>query len=1184
LPRKTGWRVLSGLSLAIPTALFGAGVNGTHAAGATISAAQIAQLEQNANQKVIVILKNQHSELNGRAHMAARTAAIKADQAGVVGELSQVQAKNVSAFHLINAVAATVSKAEVAHLRVNPAVQAVVPDMTVRELPNAVERTRATSVPSPVANTTGSSSQLCGTSANPLQNEALSITNDLQATQLKTPQGQLIDGTGVKLAFIADGLNPANVEFQRPNNGGPVITDAVDFVGDGYSLNGAEGEGTGDASMMIGQGNLPYDISQFSGQPLSSPCFVKVQGMAPGATLEALRVFGQGAASTSGTFIRAIQYAVDTGVDVLNESFGGNPYPNLANDPIALADAAAVANGVVVTASTGDAGSTGTLGTPSTLQDVIAACATTDLRSEDAVSYPGTGRGTGWLSNEMSPFSSGGVSDNGQRTVDVVAPGNSDWSACDGPFCTDFTSLSGNPSPLELFGGTSESAPLTAGEAALVIQAYRSTHNGDNPTPGQVKEIIKSTATNLNFPADQQGAGLINAFRAVQAALSLPDANAVPHAQGDSFIATAHAGTSDPDSTLFAQNEPNTPVSFSVQATNTGTHTEIMQPKAMVLGTPTVVKFSTTLDSNSTQFTDTFGRNAYEVTKTFTVPAGKQYMNFQYANNPGNDPNNPTGPAHLRMTLYDPSGRYAAYSRPQGVGESYGNIQIHDPQPGTWKAVFFTIDPNVGASYFGPINVTVDLASFVSTGVVTPASLPILPGKSASFNVSLKTPAQPGTQTVNLFMTGVVAATRQAATTVLPVVLTSYVHVANNHGSFNGFITGSNGRGGAGDDQTFTIPVPAGVNDLDLGVTLGTADPNYNLEGVLIDPAGNPVNVQSNALLDANGNIIGFDPNLQIFERNPAAGVWRFDLVEDLYGSGAQTQEPFTGTVTFNGVQVDGSEVPNSASTTLTPANNTVTVTVTNNGNTPEEYYIGGRLADAQDRPVQTDYTLGYQGPLGIANPNLTPAVGFPVPPESTQVTSFAFGTAPFDQEMFDNAGSGPFAFIGTPDVMGNLTQDQFNPLGPNGGWDNIATLGNGNDTRVPQGFYVSVLSGVGPFNAPASGTDVAYEQGQVTTQAFDPAVCASTTDLWAAEMQLFGAAVTNNNPSCDATQKGYTPNPLILPPHTSGQITVTFTPSDAPGTVEHGDLYVYTFPNFARQDTFSGDDVAKIPYTYTVG
>ena len=88
--------------------------------------------------------------------------------------------------------------------------------------------------------------------------------------------------------------------------------------------------------------------------------------------------------------------------------------------------------------------------------------------------------------------------------------------------CTD---NAGNPSPIQDFGGTSQSSPLTAGEAALVIQAYRNTHHGANPSPAVVKQIITGTAQDLDHPAFEQGSGLINSLAAVQAAESWRDGN-----------------------------------------------------------------------------------------------------------------------------------------------------------------------------------------------------------------------------------------------------------------------------------------------------------------------------------------------------------------------------------------------------------------------------------------------------------------------------------------------------------------------------------------------------------------------------------------------------------------------------------------------------------------------------------
>jgi hypothetical protein len=208
-----------------------------------LTAADIQRLEQNANQRVIVILRNQHKELIGAASKAARASAIQADQAGVVQELHTVHAPRVQAFHLINAVATTVSQAEAQHLRGNASVQAVVPDVPVPLSKPVVQASPGYPPGSdqPISN-------LCSTnkSAPLLEPEALQVTNTVQAQSLAT-------GAGVTVAFIADGIDIHNPDFIRPN-GQSVFTDYQDFNGDGPNAPSDAREAFGDASSVAAQG------------------------------------------------------------------------------------------------------------------------------------------------------------------------------------------------------------------------------------------------------------------------------------------------------------------------------------------------------------------------------------------------------------------------------------------------------------------------------------------------------------------------------------------------------------------------------------------------------------------------------------------------------------------------------------------------------------------------------------------------------------------------------------------------------------------------------------------------------------------------------------------------------------------------------------------------------------------
>ncbi|HKO25630.1 MAG TPA: S8 family serine peptidase, partial [Chloroflexota bacterium] len=565
--RSTAWRTLISISLTLSltanvTSLSGHAATSpplpsAHSAHDTLSLAEVQRLSKNADQRVIVILRDPYRGLpNKGMTRAARAAAIATSQSPIVGELAQLHAPGVQAYRLINAVAATVSTAEAQRLKANSLVQAVVPDRLIRAPHHAREGASPPTAPAP-----DSVLPPCTLSAT-LEPEALQLTNTAFADST-TPQAQsIVSGTGVTVAFLADGLDITNPDFIRPD-GTPVFVDYQDFTGDGPNAPTSGDEAFGDASSIAAQGNETYDVNAWvtPAHRRSVACpQIKILGMAPGASLMGLKVIGQAGVGYASQIVQAIQYAVSHGANVINESFGANAYPDNANDPISLANAAATAAGITVVASTGDAGTASTIGSPATDPNVISVGATTQFRFYQQLGLSGFQLSNGqYTSNNISALSSAGPSQLGNQTVDVVAPGDQSWEVCTPntdlyAACSD---ANGKPARFTSFGGTSEAAPLTAGAAALVIQAYRQTHGGASPSPALVKQIIMNSATDLNTPSYEQGAGLINSLAAVRLAASYHDANGGP-------AAVAGAGLLVSPNVLAATAAPNTPQTFSV--------------------------------------------------------------------------------------------------------------------------------------------------------------------------------------------------------------------------------------------------------------------------------------------------------------------------------------------------------------------------------------------------------------------------------------------------------------------------------------------------------------------------------------------------------------------------------------------------------------------------------------------
>lgn len=235
-------------------------------------------------------------------------------------------------------------------------------------------------------------------------------------------------GTGVKVAIIDTGIDYTHADFGGPGTSeaytaakdvstdpadpalfganAPRVKGGYDFAGDAYDAAtpgkttpvpdanplDCEGHGTHVAGTAAGSG-VTSDGKTYAGPytdtAVKAATFKVGPGVAPQADLYALRVFG--CSGSTDVAAQAIDWAVANGMDVINMSLGG-PFGR-STDPDAVAASNAVAAGIVVVASSGNAGSSPYItGSPAAGQGVISVAAVDSVGT-----FPGatiTGGGT----------------------------------------------------------------------------------------------------------------------------------------------------------------------------------------------------------------------------------------------------------------------------------------------------------------------------------------------------------------------------------------------------------------------------------------------------------------------------------------------------------------------------------------------------------------------------------------------------------------------------------------------------------------------------------------------------------------------------------------------------------------------------------------------------------------------
>jgi hypothetical protein len=833
---------------------------------------------------VIVVLRDQHTSLNLRTQAAKRTAAAHADQRSIVASIKASGGTGVLRLVAPSAVAAHVPAAEVSRLRRNPAVAGIVPDVPVHmQPPGSAPAPLTSAVPVPRRSAAAKAAPCPFNPAGPARPlQEPEAVADVHASDGNPSAPDMANSiaTGKGVIIANDGMDQlaGNPNFTRPN-GTHVIIDAPS-----YKADHGNAESYGDASSMAAQGTVTYQYAKaLPYSPVPPGCAFYIKGDAPGASLVDLTKIDTPILMLSKVIAGIDRVVATVHADVISESFGLNSVPPSSfGNLLAQANEAAVEAGVTVVESSGDSGSSGTVIAASDDPQVIAAGAVDNFRlvaMNDG--YPS------YESNQMAALSSGGTAPTG-KVVNLVAPG---WYGGEAA-CADNSGGCPPHYPTEAMRGTSEAAPLIAGAAADVIQAYRDTHRGTSPTPQVVQEILSSTATDLDNPADQQGAGLLNVYAAVKAAQQMPGTTDTG-GPGDSpglvvspwQLDVAGSGGSVSDQSVSVYNTNSSPTTVAGTYRWTGPEHQIGKVvteriTAPSRGKPIPPEGATA--ARTISFTVRPGLDLLDADMIWPDPANSNILQFQLFN--------PRG-ALVQESYDDPYGNHNYGKINDGGVPNIQHATVSDPEPGTWTARILwsglDVDPAQGpeppGSYRGPMHFKVSGQDYLTAPAFAPVKIPAQ--SSVTVPLSITMPRQPGDHPESVqFLAG------DGAQTSLPVARRTFI--PSRGGRFQTRITSTVGRD-VGQVDTYEINVPAGRKDLNVTLHAPDASADNGFTFYLVNPSGNVVSTAT-APTTASGKPAAAD----LYALHPAAGAWQIDVVLDLTVSGKEFTQTVNGNLT----------------------------------------------------------------------------------------------------------------------------------------------------------------------------------------------------------------------------------------------------------------------------------------------
>ncbi|MGM9997957.1 MAG: S8 family peptidase [Candidatus Bruticola sp.] len=288
-------------------------------------------------------------------------------------------------------------------------------------------------------------------------------------------------GKGQTIAIIDSGIYP------HPDLEGK-ITGWVDMQEGTLKPTDTYGHGTHVAGIAAGSGVKSAGVHK---------------GVAPDANVVGVRI------SNVSEAIKGIQWVIENkdrlGIGVVNISLGDFAMRSYKDDPWAQAAEKAMEAGLVVCVAAGNDGpSERNISTPGTHPDVITVGALDDNGTLDR------------SDDKVADFSSRGPTNiDGINKPDLIAPGVDIYGPLAPNADIDNEKLPHWGSDYVAISGTSMATPMVAGVAACLKQA------NPNLTHKDVKEIlVKSCDNYLDEPKNVQGAGLINAKKALELALT----------------------------------------------------------------------------------------------------------------------------------------------------------------------------------------------------------------------------------------------------------------------------------------------------------------------------------------------------------------------------------------------------------------------------------------------------------------------------------------------------------------------------------------------------------------------------------------------------------------------------------------------------------------------------------------